>query len=193
MVPYKDPKLPIQQRVDDLLNRMTLEEKVAQIRHIHSWNIFNNQELDLDKLNAFVGDLSWGFVEGFPLTGENCRKNMQLIQEYMLTKTRLGVGRPGSLSGMKELSIGNDKSVGKGKIITISGVVRDIQATLVDNVIIRSVARNKELTRTNKRGEYQLEAASDDILIFTKKGYLSQSIPVNNNSSHNARLNYGDN
>lgn len=91
IVPYKDPRLPVQQRVDDLINRMTLEEKVAQIRHIHSWNIFNDQELDLNKLNAFVGDLSWGFVEGFPLTGENCRKNMQLIQEYMLTKTRLGI------------------------------------------------------------------------------------------------------
>jgi hypothetical protein len=27
---YKDPTAPIQARVDDLLNRMTLEEKVAQ-------------------------------------------------------------------------------------------------------------------------------------------------------------------
>src|SRR5947208_7479879 len=30
-VPYRDPSLPIERRVDDLLGRMTLEEKVGQI------------------------------------------------------------------------------------------------------------------------------------------------------------------
>lgn len=45
-LPYKQPNLPIEERVNDLLSRMTLEEKVAQIRHIHSWNIFNGQTLD---------------------------------------------------------------------------------------------------------------------------------------------------
>ncbi|MDQ3818085.1 MAG: hypothetical protein M3362_10365, partial [Acidobacteriota bacterium] len=29
--PYKDPKLPIERRVDDLVSRMTLEEKVSQM------------------------------------------------------------------------------------------------------------------------------------------------------------------
>jgi len=32
--PYLDPKLPLDRRVDDLLSRMTLEEKVAQTGHI---------------------------------------------------------------------------------------------------------------------------------------------------------------
>ena len=30
---YKNPKLPIEQRVDDLVSRMTLEEKVSQLGH----------------------------------------------------------------------------------------------------------------------------------------------------------------
>ena len=30
---YKDPKLPIDQRVDDLVSRMTLDEKVSQLGH----------------------------------------------------------------------------------------------------------------------------------------------------------------
>jgi hypothetical protein len=29
MLPYRNPKLPVEQRVEDLLKRMTLEEKVA--------------------------------------------------------------------------------------------------------------------------------------------------------------------
>lgn len=90
-LPYKQPNLPIEERVNDLLSRMTLEEKVAQIRHIHSWNIFNGQTLDTEKLKAFSKGMSWGFVEGFPLTGANCRKNMQLIQRFMVENTRLGI------------------------------------------------------------------------------------------------------
>ena len=31
--PYKNPKLPIEQRVDDLVSRMTLEEKVFQMQN----------------------------------------------------------------------------------------------------------------------------------------------------------------
>lgn len=33
VLPYKDPKLPTEQRVQDLISRMTLEEKVSQLAH----------------------------------------------------------------------------------------------------------------------------------------------------------------
>lgn len=89
--PYQQAGLPVSQRVDDLMKRMTLEEKIAQIRHLHSWDIFNEQTLDKEKLTAVVGETGYGFVEGFPLTGENCRSSMREIQEYMLTRTRLGI------------------------------------------------------------------------------------------------------
>ena len=32
--PYKDPSLPVEQRVNDLVSRMTLEEKVTQLGHV---------------------------------------------------------------------------------------------------------------------------------------------------------------
>src|SRR5262249_55483297 len=32
--PYKDPKLPIEQRVNDLISRMTVEEKASQLVHV---------------------------------------------------------------------------------------------------------------------------------------------------------------
>ncbi|MDQ1692874.1 MAG: beta-glucosidase, partial [Acidobacteriaceae bacterium] len=31
--PFQDPNLPLEQRVDDLVHRMTLEEKASQMRH----------------------------------------------------------------------------------------------------------------------------------------------------------------
>lgn len=88
---YKNPELPIEIRVSDLLNRMTLEEKLAQIKHVHSWHILNGQELDSEKLEKFCKGISWGFVEGFPLTAENCKRNFFEIQKYMVEKTRLGI------------------------------------------------------------------------------------------------------
>mgnify|MGYP000770155781 FL=1 len=90
-LPYKNKNLPIEERVEDLLNRMTVDEKIAQIRHIHSSKIFNGQELDMKKLTDWAGNTSWGFVEGFPLTGDNCAKSMYLIQKYMVERTRLGI------------------------------------------------------------------------------------------------------
>lgn len=88
---YKDPSRPAEERAADLLQRMTLEEKIAQIRHIHSWDIFDGQRLDTKRLRSFVGDRCWGFVEGFPLTGESCHDNMNRIQRYMVEHTRLGI------------------------------------------------------------------------------------------------------
>ena len=89
--PYKNPNLPIEERVEDLLGRMTIDEKIAQIRHIHSSDIFNGQELDPQKLSNMAGDIAWGFVEGFPLTGDNCARYMRPIQKYMVEETRLGI------------------------------------------------------------------------------------------------------
>lgn len=89
--PYKNASLPIEERVQDLLKRMTLEEKIAQIRHIHSEDIFNDQELDQDKLSSFCGEIGWGFVEGFPLKSGNCKKNFYSVQKYMVEHTRLGI------------------------------------------------------------------------------------------------------
>ena len=88
---YKDASLSAEQRADDLLGRMTLEEKIAQIRHVHSGDVFDGQNLDMARLKAFVGNVAWGFVEGFPLTGESCHRNMRRIQEYMVRHTRLGI------------------------------------------------------------------------------------------------------
>ena len=52
--PYKNAKLSPELRAVDLLQRMNLEEKVAQIRHIHSGHIFDGQMLNEEKLKVFL-------------------------------------------------------------------------------------------------------------------------------------------
>ena len=88
---YKNPLLPTELRVNDLLDRMTLEEKIAQIRHLHSWDVFDGQVLNQEKLDKMCGGIGYGFFEGFPLTAASCRKTFREIQTYMVEKTRLGI------------------------------------------------------------------------------------------------------
>ena len=54
--PYKNPLLPTEERVNDLLNRMTLQEKIAQISHLQSWDVFDGQKLNTAKLAKMCGD-----------------------------------------------------------------------------------------------------------------------------------------
>lgn len=89
---YKQTQYSTEERVADLLQRMTIDEKIAQIRHLTSWYLFNEQELDLDKLKKHTQNgIAWGFVDGFPLTGKNLKESMHIIQKHMVENTRLGI------------------------------------------------------------------------------------------------------
>ena len=89
--PYQNPKLSVEVRVNDLLQRMTLEEKIAQIRHLHSWDYLDGKELNTNKLESICGKVGFGFFEGFPLTAEQCQEIFQKVQRYMIENTRLGI------------------------------------------------------------------------------------------------------
>src|SRR4051794_12811267 len=41
---YKDASLPVQQRVDDLIERMSLEEKIGQMTQTERYQVFDNEE-----------------------------------------------------------------------------------------------------------------------------------------------------
>ena len=40
VLPYKNPKLSVEERLNDLISRMTLEEKVGQLRCTLAWNYY---------------------------------------------------------------------------------------------------------------------------------------------------------
>ena len=44
---YKDSSMSVERRVTDLLGRMTLREKIAQLSHLHGYQLYNGQEVQL--------------------------------------------------------------------------------------------------------------------------------------------------
>lgn len=88
---YMQPSNSVEVRVDDLLQRMTLSEKIAQLRHIHAYSIMKDGHLDKEKLASMLNGCSMGFIEAITLPGSDCRTLMNEVQEYMQKQTRLGI------------------------------------------------------------------------------------------------------
>ena len=61
-LPYRDASLPVEQRVGDLLSRMTLEEKVGQLRCTLAWNYYEIKGNKVVPSAEFVKDLTEGHI-----------------------------------------------------------------------------------------------------------------------------------
>ncbi len=44
VLPYQNASLPIEERLRDLMSRMTMEEKIGQLRCTMAWNYYTIQE-----------------------------------------------------------------------------------------------------------------------------------------------------
>ena len=61
-LPYKDSRLPVNERVNDLLGRMTLAEKVGQLRCTLAWNYYELRGGKPVPSEAFKKDLREGHI-----------------------------------------------------------------------------------------------------------------------------------
>lgn len=90
---YKNPKIPVERRVADLLKRMTLEEKVAQLQSTHAGRpklddaLFNNTK----KLDSVYRNGAGMINPAFDETMEQTIERRNKLQTYLKTKTRLGI------------------------------------------------------------------------------------------------------
>jgi beta-glucosidase len=106
-IDYKNPELPINERVNDLLKRMTVSEKIGQMTEPFGWNswerkgkkivlteTFKNQISDLN-IGAYYGTFradSWTEVtleDG--LYREEIAQTYNKLQKYNLEHSRLGI------------------------------------------------------------------------------------------------------
>lgn len=94
---YRDPAVPVDERVEDLVKRMTLDEKVAQLQALHA-----KDTVIFDKDGNFVGrnDSAVLYHGAGAYYGRNFRRDYSLeywvkcynsLQKFMLEKTRLGI------------------------------------------------------------------------------------------------------
>lgn len=104
--PYQNPKLTIRQRVEDLLSRMNIAEKVGQVnQHLYGWECYekNGDKIELtEKLKEHVkwgGGLSalYGLFRSDPwsktdykngIPAKESWKVANLVQEYVLQHSR---------------------------------------------------------------------------------------------------------
>jgi beta-glucosidase len=93
-IPYRNESLPIEQRVTNLLSRMTLEEKIAQMSIFHmTTNVLPDEEVELDESTR--KSLANG-VGGLGRPGQNVSPRAtanatNAVQKFLREKTRLGI------------------------------------------------------------------------------------------------------
>ncbi len=80
---YKDASLPIDERVDDLMRRMTLHEKVRQLQNFSTSDIRAIAE-------TYKGE-STGTVHEMSLSAKDAALLFREMQQYLATQTRWGI------------------------------------------------------------------------------------------------------
>ena len=105
--PFQDTSLPIDQRVEDLLSRMTLEEKAGQLMCLMGWNYYQIDGRKVTVSNQFrhqvdsmhVG-MFWAVFRADPWTQKTIANGLDpalaaqaanAMQRYAIEHTRLGI------------------------------------------------------------------------------------------------------
>lgn len=90
---YKDPNMSISRRVEDLLSRMTLEEKCAQLCGDLPIDLVNSENLELDLRKRYPN--GHGRFTQYSLAGladpVKLAKFTNRLQKYFVEETRLGI------------------------------------------------------------------------------------------------------
>lgn len=105
--PYQDANLPVEQRVEDLISRMTLEEKAGQIVCLMGWDSYqiNSKKVAVsEKFRHEVDSLHvgmyWAVFRADPWTRKTIANGLNptlaaqaanAMQRYAIEKTRLGI------------------------------------------------------------------------------------------------------
>ncbi len=104
---YKNAALPVEQRLDDLMRRMTLEEKLGQLCCTLAWNYYQREGQQVSLTDAFRRDIDerhigmlWGTFRADPWTQKTLTTGVtpllaarasNMMQRYVMEHTRLGI------------------------------------------------------------------------------------------------------
>ncbi|MCK4466651.1 MAG: glycoside hydrolase family 3 C-terminal domain-containing protein, partial [Bacteroidales bacterium] len=90
---YKDPNVPVEQRVNDLLKRMTLDEKISQMcmTNLSKLEFDINGKVSDESLEELFNGQSIGCLESPFIGVRDIAKLSQVADRYLREKTRLGI------------------------------------------------------------------------------------------------------
>ena len=88
---YKNASAPIESRIKDLLQRMTLQEKIAQMQDLSFSDICTDNAIDAIKMEKRLKGMSFGVGEGMQISAEQYGVDVNRLQQYLIEKTRLGI------------------------------------------------------------------------------------------------------
>ena len=107
LLTYQNPKLSVEQRVNDLVSRMTLQEKVGQLRCTLAWNYYTIKGKNVEPSELFKKDIAegqigmlWGTYRADPWTQKSLENGLNpelaakagnALQKYVIEHTRLGI------------------------------------------------------------------------------------------------------
>ncbi|MBI9064383.1 MAG: glycoside hydrolase family 3 C-terminal domain-containing protein [Marinilabiliaceae bacterium] len=91
--PYQNPDLSNEQRVTDLLSRMTLDEKIDQLsmKSLNQLKMDDKGEVTPESLEKLFGGQSVGCLESPFVEHEKIAKFSEAADKYLREKTRLGI------------------------------------------------------------------------------------------------------
>ncbi len=106
---YKNASAPIDARVSDLLSRMTIEEKTAQLIQgdISNWVNTTTNALNNTGLVWNFETRAGQFYVGYPIPQEWISDGIKTAQEYLLYNTTLGIPALAQTEGIHGLLVGN--------------------------------------------------------------------------------------
>ena len=85
---YKNPDLPIEKRVDDLLSKMNLDEKILQLDMYHANHLITDGRLNTVKVDTMLRGMSAGSVHDFyPQSAAVSNE----LQKYIIENSRWGI------------------------------------------------------------------------------------------------------
>ncbi|KAF2493287.1 glycoside hydrolase [Lophium mytilinum] len=107
--PYKNSNLPVEDRVKDLLSRMTIQDKVAQLMQgdISNWINTTTNAFNYSGLVANMETKAGSFYVGYPVPQQWIAQGVKRAQDYLLQNTTLGIPALVQTEGIHGFLIGN--------------------------------------------------------------------------------------
>lgn len=103
---YKDSSQSVEARVNDLLKRMTLEEKVAQMQDLVFEQFSANKVVDTAKMSSVLKGMSYGSIFGAKQSVDTLSRNYVQLRNYINKDNRLGIPVIGEAESLHGLIVG---------------------------------------------------------------------------------------